>query len=60
MLLQIPLAWPVLALLQAMHAPPQALLQQTPSLHWLLVHSFAAPHVTPSAFFGWQTLPASQ
>jgi hypothetical protein len=36
--------------LHARHAPPQALLQQTPSAQKLLPHSFADEHVAPSGF----------
>jgi hypothetical protein len=34
-------------------------LQQTPSMHWPLVHWFAEPHAAPFAKNGWHT-PAEQ
>jgi hypothetical protein len=45
--------------LQASHEPLQVVSQQMPSTQWALVHSFDAPQVAPSAFFGWQA-PAPQ
>jgi hypothetical protein len=44
----------------AWHWPPQALLQQTPSVQTPLVHSFAAPHPAASAFFATQWCEALQ
>jgi hypothetical protein len=46
-LAQVPSALPVRALVQAMHVPVQALLQQTPSTQWPLVHPLSALHVWP-------------
>jgi hypothetical protein len=40
--------------LQASQAPPQVLLQHTPSAHIPLVHSLAAEQAVPLFFFGWQ------
>ena len=47
------------ARLQASHAPPQAVLQQTPSTQLPEVHSLAAAQAVPLAFFATQA-PAEQ
>jgi hypothetical protein len=39
-------------MLHASQALAQALLQQYPSTHRLLSHSFALPQISPSVFFG--------
>jgi hypothetical protein len=46
--------------LQPWHFPPQALLQQTPSTHWPLVHSVVVWQLVPFAFFGAQAPLAVQ
>ena len=45
---------------QLKQGPAQVLSQQTPSMQLPFVHSVPVPHVTPLAFFGWQTPVASQ
>ena len=44
---------------QAWHCSLHAELQQTPSMHWPLVHWLAPPQATPGPLFGVQT-PAAQ
>src|SRR5687767_85633 len=48
-------AWP--ATLQAMQRPEQGMSQQTPSMHWLEVHSPARPQAAPFAFLLAQVIP---
>ncbi len=47
------------ATLQALHEPPHAELQHTPSTHWPVPHWFAPEQVAPFAFLGTHA-PASQ
>jgi hypothetical protein len=58
-LAHVPLAAPVLALLQALQSPPQAVLQQKPSAQKPLAHSLAAAHAAPVGCFTTQA-PALQ
>jgi hypothetical protein len=52
---------PVFSLTQALHFPPQELLQQTPSAQNVLAHSTAKAHWLPRAFLAAQVInPLSQ
>jgi hypothetical protein len=48
---QCPFAWPVFALLHALHVASHKPSQQKPSTQWPFVHSFIIVQVLPSAFF---------
>jgi hypothetical protein len=60
----IPFVAPVTALEQPMHMPApapesgQAVVQQTPSMQYPLVHSMAVPHEAPMPLVGMQLDPA--
>ena len=54
---QVPFAAPVLAALQALQSPLQALLQQKPSTQLPVPHSFVALQAEPCVFFVTQAVP---